>query len=412
MGRPRKAAPDLYWLERDQVYALTLNGTRHYLGSDRDAAELKRAELLLQAREAGRRPAGDPLAKPMAARTVGDVFELYVAGMREGMDARHLRAIGKVVGLVEALHADLPAADLSPLHVHRIRQQLATQGRARGYINSLVRVFKTIWRWAVSMAVVAGPNAHGVLALRAWEEGDGGRETPPRLPVDDKDVDKTLPHLPTLVRAMVQLLRLTGARPGELVRMRRRDVSTSADEKVEPLPGWFVGAPAFEGTTVWLYAPPRHKTRRKKKARIIAIGPKAQGVLRPWLEGLAPDDLVFTPVRSEAIRQAERRAARECPVYDSQERYRRDRKRDHPRRPPGATYTTNALDRVLARACEKAGTKWTLYQLRHRAGVLVADEFDEADAAALLGHAPGSNVTGTYTRARLGRLAELAARLG
>lgn len=411
-GRPRKAAPELYWLESKSQYAVNLHGKRKLLGPDKDAAEMRRAELLLKARAERTTTVEDVLAVPARDRSVAEVLLIYRRKLRPSMDETHVRRIDRAIGLVVDRYGDLPACEFSSLHLDEVRRLLANEGKARGYCNAIVQVVKTAWRWCLVSNLVTGGNASSVLALRAWEEDDGGRETLPRLPVDDATVAKTLPHLPTLIQAAVRLLQLTGARPKELCKMRRGDISTRRDEQVEPLPGWRIGAPTFESVTIWLYAVPRHKTRRKKKARIIALGPKAQAVLGPLLEGLGPEEHVFSPVRSEAIRSAERRAARECPVYESQDARRRARKPDHPRRPPGSQYTTESLGKVLSRACAAAGTDWTLYQLRHRAGVLVADQFDESDAAELLGHSPGSNATGGYTRARLGRLAELAAKVG
>ena len=52
-------------------------------------------------------------------------------------------------------------------------------------------------------------------------------ETAPIQPVSDEHVDQVLPYLPEVVRDMVQLQRLTGMRPGELVIMRPADVDRS-----------------------------------------------------------------------------------------------------------------------------------------------------------------------------------------
>lgn len=413
MPRPRKAAPELYWLQQKQAYCVNVAGKRFVLGKDRDAAEMRRAELLLRHRAASAPSLEEALAVPAADRTVAEALVLYRRDLRPSMDERHVRRIDRAIGLVASRYGGMRAADLSPLHVGEVRKALAAEGQSRNYINAIVACFKACWRWCLGNGVVAGMNAVAILQVRAWEEGDGGRELPPRLPVADEVVAKTLPHLPTLVAALVRLLRVSGARPGEITAMRRRDVSTSAAEFVEPLPGWRATAQVAGGSAVWLFVPPKHKTRRKRKARVVALGPAAQAVLGPLLDGLGPDDHVFSPARSEAIRSAERRAERECPVYDSQEEYRRSRRPGHPRRPPGARYTPASLAKVIARACKAAGVEpWSAYQLRHRVGVLVSDEFDEAAAATLLGHEENSTATRTYTRTRLARLVEVAARVG
>ena len=46
-----------------------------------------------------------------------------------------------------------------------------------------------------------------------------------------------------------------------------------------------------------LYAPPHHKTAWRGKARAVAVGPKAQAVLKPfWPAG--PTEYVFSPRRA------------------------------------------------------------------------------------------------------------------
>jgi hypothetical protein len=69
---------------------------------------------------------------------------------------------------------------------------------------------------------------------------------------------------------MVQFQRHTGMRPGELVIMRSMDLDTSGQ--------------------VWLYRPGsdqgpqgKHKMAWRGHGKTIALGPKAQEILKPWL---------------------------------------------------------------------------------------------------------------------------------
>lgn len=426
MARPKKQFPDLYYVRRDKIYAINLHGRRVPLGPDRLAAEEARLRLMRERLAEG--VPLDPaavLATPAARRTVAEVLILYQRSLRPSMDTRYVSRVDQVLGLLIAAHGTMPADEFSALHLEAVRAGLVRGDYARSTINAMTSAAKTAWGWCVEKVLVTGDRAASVLRLRALEEDDGGGEPAPRLPVDDATVDATLPHLPTMLRDAVELIRLTGMRPRELCRMRRRDVSTTAAEYVEPLPGWRVsavdvggGADAGGGVVVWLYAPPRHKTRRKKKVRVIAFGPAAQAFLARWLEGLAAGSAahVFSPRRSEEVRGRERREARECPVYESQEEYRRERRakgKGKPRgRPPGESYTTTSLDRAVKRACVAAGVApWTLYQLRHGLGTSVAEVHGDEVAAEVLGHASPA-ATGRYTRTKLARLVELAAEAG
>ena len=60
---------------------------------------------------------------------------------------------------------------------------------------------------------------------------------------------------------MIQLQSLTGMRPGEVVIMRGCDLDTTGK--------------------IWTYGPARHKTEHHGIARLVYVGPQAQGVRRP-----------------------------------------------------------------------------------------------------------------------------------
>jgi integrase len=81
-------------------------------------------------------------------------------------------------------------------------------------------------------------------------------------------VEATLPYLLPPVQAMVRLQLHTGMRPGEACALRACDLDTAG--------------------TVWVYRPARHKTAWRGKARVVAVGPRAQEVLRPFLPACCP----------------------------------------------------------------------------------------------------------------------------
>lgn len=422
MPRPRKAIPDLYWLNQKKTWCVNLGGKRHLLGSDKEAADRRRLELLKEEERRKEVAAGgdgdgdepdelrDPLSVPSNRLKVAEVVVAYLKRMRPGMDQRHVARVHKAAGLLIEKHGEVPACQLTPLHVVDLRAELVKEsGYARRYINHLISAIKTIWKWAVENTLVNGERARAVLGIRALGAGEGGVETAPRLPADPDAVENTIPHLTPLLGDCVRLLRITGARPAELLGMRRCDVSTGEGERLEPLPGWFVTGGKVGRKVVWLFVPSKHKTTRKGKVRVIALGKSAQQILGPLLVGLAPTDLVFTPKRAEVIRLAEMRAARKTPVQPSQV----SRKKFRPLRGPGERYGTDALDKAIQRACRHAGVDpWTPYQLRHGRAAAVADMHGEELAGDVLGHAEGSSVTRTYTRTKLARLMELAAREG
>jgi len=91
---------------------------------------------------------------------------------------------------------------------------------------------------------------------------------------------------------------------------------------------------------VWLYKPWTHKTEHLGHARIVAIGPKAQGILRPFLRADDLTSYVFSPNKAVRELQEERRKRRRSPMTPSQ---RRRRPKKKPERSPGDQYTKRTM---------------------------------------------------------------------
>src|SRR4051794_29999642 len=138
-------------------------------------------------------------------------------------------------------------------------------GRSRRLINKDVHRIRGMFKWAAGEELYPGDALAALGAVAGLEKGrSAAQERPPIRPVAEDMVEATLPHLSPRVAAMVRLQLLTAARPGEVCAIRPCDVDRSQ--------------------TVWIYRPGSHKTEHHGRERVIAIGPKAQGVLAPWLE--------------------------------------------------------------------------------------------------------------------------------
>src|SRR4029079_4724533 len=113
---------------------------------------------------------------------------------------------------------------------------------------------------------------HGLQAVGGLKKGrTEARESRDVRPVAVTVVEATLPHLSRQVGAMIRVQMLTGMLPGEVVIMRGIDLDTTG--------------------IVWFYRPAsdqgphgRHKTAHHGHQRVVAIGPKAQEVLRQFLK--------------------------------------------------------------------------------------------------------------------------------
>lgn len=324
--------------------------------------------------------------------------------------------------ITRELYGRVPAREFGPLALKAVRSAMIARSWARGFINQRVGRIKRVWKWAASEQLVPITTYQALATVAGLQRGrTDAREAEPIGPVDEAAVDATLPHLDRYVRGLVEFQRLTGCRPGEAVLIRRADIDT--------------------GGSVWLYRPATHKTAWRGKPRIIAIGPKAQEVLREFLTP-AIDDYLFSPRRAREERLAAKRAARKSKVQPSQI----CRRVDAPKRSPGARYKTGSYAYAIARACdrvfppparlarregesvkvwkarlsdrEKAELKewrrahrWHPNQLRHSYATRVRKEHGLEAAQVLLGHAR-ADVTQLYAERNLDLALTVAAKIG
>ena len=116
---------------------------------------------------------------------------------------------------------------------------------------------------------------HGLSAIDGLRRGrHQARETKPVSPVGDEYVDAVGPFVSRQVWALIELQRLTAARPGELVIIRPIDIDMTG--------------------RVWLYAPQSHKNSYRSQQRTIYVGPRAQEVVRPFLSGRPVEAFIFS----------------------------------------------------------------------------------------------------------------------
>lgn len=286
------------------------------------------------------------------------------------------------------LYGDMPADEFSPLRLKAVRQRMIESDLCRSVINQRVGRIVRMFRWGVSEELVPETVYRALTTVRGLEKGRcSARESEPVRPVLDEAVEAVLPHVLPPARAMIRLQRLTGARPGEVCAMRACDIEMAGD--------------------VWLYRPPSHKMKHRGKDRVIAIGPPAREVLRPFLKQ-DPLAFLFSPREALADRRVEKRALRKSRVQLSQQ----NRKRTRPKRVPGNCYRTGSYAYAIKRACRKAGIEsWHPHQLRHSHATEVRRLFGLEAAQVTLGHSQ-ARVTEVYAERDLALAAKVAAQIG
>src|SRR5262249_38232960 len=151
----------------------------------------------------------------------------------------------------------------------------------------------------------------------------------------------------------------------------------------------------------------RHKTAWRGRVRVIALGPKAQAVVRPFL-ALDTQAHLFSPARALAERAAGRRARRKTRVQPSQQ----SRRKANPRRRRRDFYTNLSYLPGIRGACRRAGVPhWPPNQLRHTFATVVRRQHGLEAAQVLLGHAHAST-TEIYAEADTALAARVAAEVG
>jgi len=308
----------------------------------------------------------------------------------DGTPSRTVEGIKLVLGYLTRLFGPTQLARFGPPELKVIRNAMIEEGRVRGRINKHMVTLRQFFRWCVEEQLVAPSVLEALRAVQPLTPGRSGAvEGKPREPADPVAVGKVLPLLPPAVRTVVQLLRLTGARPSEMLMLRPCDLDQSVN--------------------VWAFTLPAHKTSWKGKARVIRFGPEAQAVLSPWLADVGPEQFVFSPKRSEEMRNRQRSEERQTPRYPSH-MLRNEQKRTSKRKwQPTDRYDAQALALAVRRGCDRAGVKrFSPYQLRHLRAVELREKYGLETVRAVLGQSFMS-MSDHYSRGADDKLAGKAA---
>ena len=268
---------------------------------------------------------------------------------------------------------------------------------SRGVINNRINRVKRFIRWAVAEELVPPSIIHGLEAVQGLRRGrTRARETDPVMPVEDVHVEAVLPHVTPHVAAMIQLQRMTGMRPGEVVSMRGDEISILEN--------------------VWIYQPIEHKNDYRGHLRKIPLGPKAQAILQPFM---GTKGFLFSPKASEAWRNEQRRNERKTPMTPSQ-RKRKPKKK--PKRAKREQYDTASYRRAIKYGITKVNRirkqndeapipSWYPLQLRHSRATELNELYGIEAAAVSLGHAH-ADVTKVYAERNLKLAIDVASKTG
>ena len=289
----------------------------------------------------------------------------------------------------------LSTAEFDAFLLLQVQGGFVKAGYARTHCNKLTNFCIHIFKWGEVRRLAPPGKSRELQVIEPLRNG-AARETEERTEVPDDVVEQTLPYLLPVYRAVVLILRKTGARPSEIFRMKVLDI-----DKKDP--------------EIWVYKPKHHKTARSGKRRIIAFGWEEQAILVPYLEGKKPDAAVFSPKDAVSEHKKVQEETRKTPVPPSQKARAAYRKR-HPKIKINEHFDTRTVGKALKATILKANQElpaeqaipnWTLYQLRHRYLTEIVERHDENVAALLAGHTNPTMLRQVYDHSQERRVIKL-----
>ncbi|WLD11896.1 tyrosine-type recombinase/integrase [Planctellipticum variicoloris] len=181
---------------------------------------------------------------------------------------RHLRAIC----------GETSTDSFGPLRLRAVREAMVRTGWSRGFINSQVARIRLIFRVGVSWEMVKPETLVPLESLPALAPGESAApERPRRKPVTDEQVQAVRQHLKERDRDILDLLLLTGARPGEIINLRVGDIERTGE--------------------VWRAELKNHKNAARGKSRVLQFNETAQKILAKYFTSPDPDVRLFATRR-------------------------------------------------------------------------------------------------------------------
>ncbi len=397
---PKKNLPS-YRLHKATGQAfIELGGHRFYLGIHGSKASREKYEHLLAEYLAnGRKLPPTRTKSGISCQELAVHFLEWAEGyyVKNGELTETFGHCRRALSLLTKHYGNESVNNFTPLSLVFLQDEWVKYGYARLTVNRYVCIIKQAFKHGVKFGWV---DANILYALQAVENLKKDRTKAPEhrkiKPVDDGTVEKTLPFLPPIVADMVRVQRLIGGRPQDVRNMRPVDI-------------------VDRDKNVWRYVPSTHKTQHQNKLRIIAIGPRAQAILTPYLieKEDTPLAFLFSPQDTVRDQRIERRRKRK--TFNNQGRVQpsqRNRSKPNARRKPGKRYTKHSYPEAIERACKLAGVPvWVPNQLRHSAATEVRSKFGLEAAQVVLGHS-NAQTTEIYAEVDFEKAAKVAREIG
>jgi integrase len=380
---PKKKSPPKYRRHKARDLAVvTIEGRDHYLGPfgsvesheayERKIAEWRQRRATVPCPLQRPDPPGTPGGNGFATNgpvTINEVILPYLEHSstyyrkKNGEPTGELDNIRYALKAVKNLYGRTPAVRFDVEALEVVRGAMIDADLARTTINGRVCRIRRMFRWAAKKKLVPTTVYADLQTLEDLKIGRSAAREPKGVkPVPEEHVRSTVEHLNPHVAAMVQVQLLACMRPQDIRNLRTYDLDMTGD--------------------VWVYTCWTHKTEHHGQVRRIAIGPRAQAILKPFLKPNDPTAFVFSP--KEAVRDLNARRRKKPTPRQAQRRKLKENGR------PGDQYPQRSYGCAVARACKKAGVPhWHPHQLRHTSSTKIRSRYGLDVSTIVLGHQHG-----------------------
>jgi integrase len=190
------------------------------------------------------------------------------------------------------LFAELPVDQLGPLKLRAVQDGMIAKDRSRQYINKAIGHVRRCFKWAVSQELCAPSVVQALATVPPLRAGrTRAKENPAVQPVPVESIDAVWPYLSKNVQDVIVVMRMSAARPGEVLAMTPDQIDRST----------------------WKYYPASHKNAHRSRPRIIDLNPTAQAVILPRLLRCKPGERLFK-INRTSLRDLINRACKKAGV--------------------------------------------------------------------------------------------------
>lgn len=362
-----------------------------YCGTwDTPESRTRYSELIFQWETAGRRW---PCQNVVDGISIAEIILQYWRWAETYYTPSESLTIKSAWKVLDAHCGELAADEFGPIKLREVRQLMIEKKWNRNHINKQIHRIGAIFKWAAGQELLPITVYQSLKSVEPLKRGKCLAPEPEAIqPVALEHVAAVKPFVSRQVWAIIELQRLTGSRPGELLTLRRRDINCT-DE-------------------IWRLSLDEHKTAHHGKDRTVYFGPQAQAVLAEWM--MRPDDAyLFSPQEAENERIQIATQNRKTP--DNKGNVAAGRRRED----LGECYTTASYRRAIARAIEKVNASaetpiphWHPHQLRHTAATEIRKRFGLEAAQIVLGHSSARITDAVYAQRDRGKVEDVMRQIG